>query len=93
MIERFRTLLQLPGQMQLAWRLFVDPRVPALSKVMAGGAVVLILSPLDLFDWIPVIGGASSVALLALVLRSFINAAPEDVCAEHEQALSLRSAG
>jgi uncharacterized membrane protein YkvA (DUF1232 family) len=92
MIHRIRTLFQLPGQMILSWRLFRDARVPLLPKVVAAGAVLLILSPLDLLDWLPVVGGLGGLALLAVVLRSFINAAPEDVRAEHEAVLGLRSA-
>jgi uncharacterized membrane protein YkvA (DUF1232 family) len=92
MIHRIRTLFQLPGQMILSWRLFRDARVPLLPKLVAAGAVLLILSPLDLLDWLPVVGGLGGLALLAVVLRSFINAAPEDVRAEHEAVLGLRSA-
>jgi uncharacterized membrane protein YkvA (DUF1232 family) len=91
MIDRLRAIVDLPGQLQLSWRLFRDPRVPAASKVIAAGVVLVILSPLDLFDWLPLVGGAGSLALLAVVLRSFINAAPEDVRAEHEALLGLRT--
>ncbi|HVA25904.1 MAG TPA: hypothetical protein VMW62_16115 [Chloroflexota bacterium] len=91
MIQRFRILFQLPGQMLLSWRLFRDPRVPMLPKLMVAGAVLLVLSPLDIFDWLPFVGGAGGLALLAIVLRSFVNAVPEDVRAEHESLLGLRS--
>jgi len=90
MFERLRTLTRLPGYTLLSWRLFRDPRVPPQSKALAIGAVALILSPLDFLDWIPVAGGAGELVLLALVLRSFITAAPEDVCAEHMLALGIR---
>jgi uncharacterized membrane protein YkvA (DUF1232 family) len=89
MIERIRTLIGLPGQLLLGWRLFRDPRVPTLPKVILVGAIVLILSPLDVLDWIPVIGGAGSIALLAVVVRTFINAAPDDVRAHHMAALGM----
>jgi uncharacterized membrane protein YkvA (DUF1232 family) len=92
MIQRLRTLFQLPGQMLLAWRLFRDDRVPLLPKLVLAGAVLLVLSPLDVVEWLPVVGGAGGVALLAIVLRSFINAAPEEVRAEHELRLGLRPA-
>lgn len=89
MFERLRMLTRLPGYFALSWRLFLDPRVPSLSKALTLGAFALILSPLDILDWIPGVGGAGEVALLALVLRAFIMAAPEDVRQEHAAALGI----
>jgi uncharacterized membrane protein YkvA (DUF1232 family) len=91
MFQRLRLLYRLPGYGMLSWRLFRDPRVPTAPKAMAIGAIVLILSPLDFLDWIPFAGGASEIALLVLVLRSFINAAPEEVRAEHMAQLGINS--
>ena len=76
--------------MLLSWHLFRDERVPVLPKLVLAGAVVLVLSPLDVIEWLPVVGGAGGVALLAVVLRSFINAVPEELRAEHEARLGLR---
>ncbi|HLQ35042.1 MAG TPA: hypothetical protein VK457_20340 [Chloroflexota bacterium] len=90
MIERLKTLIHLPGQLLLCWRLFRDPRVPVFSKLIAAGGILLVLSPLDVFEWLP-LGGIGSLALLAVVLRSFINAAPEDVRAQHMALLGMRS--
>ena len=92
MVQRFRILFQLPGHMLLSWRLLRDGRVPLFPKLVVVGAVLLVLSPLDVLDWLPVVGGAGGLALLAVVLRGFINAAPEDVRAEHEAMLGLHSA-
>ena len=78
--------------MLLSWHLFRDARVPLLPKLVLAGAVLLVLSPLDVVEWLPLVGGAGGVALLAIVLRSFINAAPEEVRAEHELRLGLRPA-
>jgi uncharacterized membrane protein YkvA (DUF1232 family) len=89
MFERLRILAHLPGYLVLSWRLFRDSRVPTQSKVLTIGAIALILSPLDILDWVPGVGGASEVVLLALVLRSFIMAAPEDVREEHAAALGI----
>ena len=89
MFERLRLLLRLPGYLRLSWRLFLDPHMPTPAKAIAIGAVVLILSPLDVLDWIPVAGGVSEIVLLAIVLRAFINAAPDDVRAAHMAALGL----
>ena len=92
MIARLRALFQIPGQMLLSWNLLRDQRVPVMPKVVLVGAVLLVLSPLDVFEWLPVVGGAGGLALFAVVLRSFINAAPEDIRAEHEVRLGLRGA-
>jgi len=89
MLERLRELAKLPGYGLLSWKLFTDPRVPVASKVVAGLAIAFILSPLDLLDWIPLAGGAGELALIGLVLRTFINAAPEDVRAEHMAAIGM----
>jgi len=91
MFQRLRLLARLPGYLLLSWRLFRDPRMPSPAKALAIGAFLLILSPLNVLDWIPFAGGASDVALLALVLRSFINAAPDDVRAEHMTVLGIES--
>ena len=89
MFGRLRTLFNLPGQLLLGWHLLRDPRMPLMPKVVFGGTVLLILSPLDVIDWLPVLGGAGSIAMLALVLRSFINAAPEDVRQHHMSLLGM----
>ncbi|MHB8618958.1 MAG: YkvA family protein [Chloroflexota bacterium] len=90
MFERLQALRRLPGYITLSWRLFQDPRVPTQSKVVAGGAIALILSPIDVLEWIPMVGPASDVVLIGLVLRTFINAAPEEVRLEHMAALGMR---
>ncbi len=89
MLERVRFLWGLPGCLMLSWKLFRDPRVSIQAKVIAVGAIILIFSPFDLLDWIPGAGGASEVALVVLVLKAFINAAPEEVRAEHMMALGM----
>lgn len=89
MFDRVRLLVHLPAMATLGWRLFRDPRVPIQSKVIAAGVVGLVLSPLDLLEWVPVAGGAGELAVIALVLRSFIEAAPEEVRLEHMRQLGL----
>jgi uncharacterized membrane protein YkvA (DUF1232 family) len=91
MFERIRIILKLPGYALLSWRLLKDPRVPSASKAMALIALLLIYSPLDILDWIPFVGGVGELALVALVLRTFINAAPEDVRSEHMSVLGMSS--
>ena len=89
MFQRLRVLTQLPNTLLLSYRLFRDPRVPAVAKGVAIGAIVLILSPLDLLDWIPIAGWGGEIGLILMVLRTFTNAAPEEVRAEHMAALGM----
>jgi uncharacterized membrane protein YkvA (DUF1232 family) len=49
-----------------------DVRVPLWSKVLAGLAAALIISPLDLLGDIPLIGLLDDAALLLLVVHLFV---------------------
>jgi uncharacterized membrane protein YkvA (DUF1232 family) len=90
MIKRFfrlRSFTRLPGLVRLAFRLLPDPRVPTAAKATALGAVALILSPLDLPNWVPVIGQGLDVVMIVAILDRFIRAAPPEVVREHAMAL------
>jgi len=49
-----------------------DTRVPTWAKVVATIAALLIISPLDIFGDIPVLGLVDDVALLMLVIHLFV---------------------
>src|SRR5258706_15546428 len=71
-------------QVRLSWRLFKDPRVPAITKAIPLLTLVYIVSPIDLLpDVIPIIGEMDDVALLGVGLTLFISAAPKYVVNEH----------
>ena len=71
-------------QVRLAWRLFRDPRVPAITKAIPLLTLVYILSPIDLLpDVIPFLGQMDDLALLGTGLTLFISAAPKYVVNEH----------
>ncbi len=91
MFQRLKPLRELPGYAWVAWRLFQDPRVPFRLKAVLFIAVLAVFAPLDLLDWlpIPVAGPASTLALLVLVLRTFINAVPEELRLEHMAAVGI----
>ncbi|MBV8087609.1 MAG: hypothetical protein JO247_22605 [Chloroflexi bacterium] len=89
MLQRLRMLTRLPNTAMLAYRLFRDPRVPTFAKGVAVGAIVLIISPLDILDWIPIAGWGGEIGLILMVLRAFINAAPEAVRVEHMAAIGM----
>jgi uncharacterized membrane protein YkvA (DUF1232 family) len=76
---------------RLALRLLKDPRVPLYAKVVPIGALVYVLSPLDILpDWIPVLGQLDDLAALAAGLSLFIRLCPPEVVEEHEIALRYR---
>lgn len=69
---------------QLAWRLFRDPRVPTLAKLIPAIALLYIASPLDIIpDWIPVLGSLDDIAILGGALTLFIRVCNPDVVDEH----------
>ena len=80
-------LIDMPGRGKLAYCLLRDPRIPAAPKTAVIAALGLIVSPLDLPAWIPVVGELDMLALGLLAVETFIRACPEDIRVEHEAAL------
>jgi uncharacterized membrane protein YkvA (DUF1232 family) len=80
-------LVDVPRHGKLAYCLLRDERVPAAPKAVLLGALVLIVSPIDLPAWIPLMGELDMLALGVLAVSTFIEACPEDVRREHEAAL------
>ncbi|MHB8573621.1 MAG: YkvA family protein [Candidatus Dormibacteria bacterium] len=79
-----RIVSELPAHGKVAYCLVRDPRVPRRDKVVLFGALALILGPLDVPAWVPVLGQADQVALTIVALRLFISKAPAHVVNEHE---------
>ena len=87
-LARVRTLLlDVPRNAKLAYCLLRDDRVPPASKVALGSALAVIVSPLDLPAWIPVIGELDMLALGVLAVKVFVEACPESLVREHQAAL------
>jgi uncharacterized membrane protein YkvA (DUF1232 family) len=80
-------LVDVPRHGKLAYCLLRDERVPAAPKAVLMGALVLIVSPIDLPAWVPLVGELDMLALAVLAVSTFIEACPEDVRSEHEAAL------
>jgi uncharacterized membrane protein YkvA (DUF1232 family) len=80
-------LVDVPRHGKLAYCLLRDDRVPAAPKGVLLGALALIVSPIDFPAWIPVLGELDVLALGVLAVKTFIEACPEDVRREHEEAL------
>jgi uncharacterized membrane protein YkvA (DUF1232 family) len=80
-------LVDVPRHGKLAYCLLRDERVPAAPKAVLLGALVLIVSPIDLPAWVPLMGELDMLALGVLAVSTFIEACPDDVRREHEAAL------
>lgn len=87
-LGRARVLLfEVPRTAKLAYCLMRDERVPLGPKVAVGAALGLIVSPLDVPAWIPVIGDVDALALGILAVKVFVDACPDEVVAEQRAAL------
>ena len=74
----------LPNLIKLSYRLLRDPRVPHKQKVLLGAAVGYLVAPIDLIpDWIPFVGRADDLLMLAFALNTMFEAAGEVIVHEH----------
>lgn len=74
----------IPDLIALCRGLMRDPRVPTGSKLLLGGALVWIASPIDLVpEFIPVLGPLDDVIVVGLVLRHLVKRAGVEVVREH----------
>jgi uncharacterized membrane protein YkvA (DUF1232 family) len=87
-----RLLLRMPLAVRVILRLLADRRVAVAPKLLILGAVVYVLSPLDLIPelLLPVLGFADDLGLLLLAARSFLGLCPPAVVREHLHALGAR---
>ena len=80
-------LVDVPRHGKLAYCLLRDDRVPTAPKAVLLGVLLLIVSPIDLPAWVPLMGELDMLGLAVLAVSTFIDACPEDVRREHEEAL------
>lgn len=52
--------------------------------------MALVLSPLDLPNWVPVVGQGLDVVFIVAILDRFVRSAPPEVVREHAAALGQR---
>jgi uncharacterized membrane protein YkvA (DUF1232 family) len=79
-----RALFLIPNFLKLLARLFKDGRVPTAEKAMLIGAIIYVISPLDLLpDMIPFLGQVDDLYLVGLVLIRLLSRTPQDVIREH----------
>ena len=85
-----RIARELPRYGKLTYCLYRDPRVPQRNKIALAGAMALILNPVvDVPLRIPIFGEMDAVALTVLAIRLFVEKAPKDVVAEHQEQIAL----
>ena len=74
----------IPDLVALTRGLLGDPRVPVGSKVLLGGALMWLVSPIDLVpEFIPVLGPLDDVIVVGLVLRHLVRRAGPEVVQAH----------
>jgi uncharacterized membrane protein YkvA (DUF1232 family) len=74
----------LPNFVVLLKRLLADPRVPRKSKLMLGGTVLYLVSPVDVIpDFVPGLGQLDDVVVALLALHSILNRVDAEVVVEH----------
>jgi uncharacterized membrane protein YkvA (DUF1232 family) len=73
-----------PDCVVLVRRLLGDPRVPRRGRLVLGGLLLYLVSPIDLVpDFVPVAGQLDDAILLALVLRWLLRTAGPELVAAH----------
>ena len=84
MFGRFKLFGQIWKTGRLALRLARDSRVPMVAKLVLGGTLLYLVSPVDVVpDWLPIAGQADDIAVLLAGLNMFIKACPRWLVDEH----------
>lgn len=77
-------LAQLPKFLGLLWGLIRDHRVSMWDKLLVGGAIAYIVSPVDMIpDFIPFLGEVDDLFVLVLAIRRLIDNAGRSVLLSH----------
>ena len=78
-----------PKYLALYRALLTDPRVPKTAKTALLAATGFVISPLNLPNFIPLIGMLDDVAILTIANGYFMKQIPADVLAQHRAAVGL----
>ena len=92
---RLGFLQNLLMQIKLIFRLMGDKRVSIFLKLLPIGALIYLVSPVDLIPGalFPIVGGLDDAAVLWLGATLFVNLCPDEIVKEHLQALQLGLTG
>jgi len=76
-------------RVKLIWRLMKDKRVNIFLKILPVGALIYLISPIDLIPGLalPVIGALDDAVVLWLGATLFVSLCPDEVVQEHTDAL------
>jgi uncharacterized membrane protein YkvA (DUF1232 family) len=83
-----RTLMgaisELPNFLRLLYGLLTDPRVDPIDKLLVGGAVAYVITPIEWIpDFIPLIGEIDEVFILVFALRHLLQHTDREVLQDH----------
>lgn len=77
-------VLLIPNFLKLLGRLYKDSRVPLAEKAFLVGAVIYVISPLDLIpDIIPFVGQVDDLYLVSLTMLRLLMRTPDEVIRDH----------
>lgn len=82
--EKYKSIVEyamiIPDIVALFWRLFKDKRVRIDTKILIGGALAYLASPIDILpDFIPMIGKIDDVAIAFFVMNKLLNELDEKI--------------
>ena len=88
----FKSLFRdLPRQLELAYCLIRDPRVPIAPKAGVLAALGLVVTPvIGLTKQLPLVGELDALAVTMVTLRVFIALCPAEAVAEQERLIAER---
>lgn len=78
-----------PKQAALFRLLLTDPRVPVSAKAALVGALVFAVSPLNIPQYIPIIGALDDIGIVLFAGNYFLKQVPPAVLSQHRQAVGL----
>jgi uncharacterized membrane protein YkvA (DUF1232 family) len=79
----------LPKYALLFRRLFADIRVPVWAKLMVVAAIAFAFSPLNLPEYIPVLGPLDDIGIILFAGNLFFKWVPPNILAEHRRQVGL----
>ncbi len=87
--QKASMLKELIRKANLVWRLWLDPRVSVLTKLIPAGVLLYVLSPVDLIpDWIVGLGQLDDLAIILIGIRTFIALCPPELVQWHRDELA-----
>ncbi len=78
-----------PKQIALFRLLLMDARVPVTAKAVLVAAVAFAVSPLNIPNYIPVLGALDDIGIVLFAGNYFLKQVPAEVLAEHRQTVGL----